>query len=76
MGLNESAVLGPYGALFITITFCTILLKDNKSLVRDVRSAFDKTVEMFSKELKACQESRDAMIARIAEMERRINRNE
>ena len=72
--MNESVVLGPYSALLITIIFNSLLLKDNKSLMAKMQEVFDTTIDMFSKELKACQESRDAMIARISEIERRVGK--
>ena len=71
MRIDDPVLIGPYAAYLLTIVFCSLLLKAIKGLMQDVKDSFEKTIEMFSKELKNCQEDREMMLKRIMAVERR-----
>jgi hypothetical protein len=70
----HAVILGPYPALGISLLFCTILLRDNKALIRDLRETFAQTTKMFTDELKDCRESKDRMFEHIRAIEQRVDK--
>lgn len=70
----EKIALGPYPAFVLCLVYCSLLLKANKELLNDVKTAFKETIDMFSRELENCQKDRESMFKELSDIKREMGK--